>query len=125
VPFGEADFSQAPTEMDPLLRVEAGQGPETASFQRPPQPAGPVMTKPAQGGLATNGTTSDSGVRPLQHRVNGTGTVQRGKGDRFGKAQVMGMNKTVNPFFGWKGFYKSMKDIVKGKDADVKYGSRP
>ena len=92
-----------------------------AAVDQPAQATGPIMTKPAQNGRGV----ADRTVRFVPQQGYKTGPVQRGKWGRFGKAQLMGLNKTVNPFFGWKGYYKSMKDIIVGQDAAVKYGSRP
>lgn len=63
--------------------------------------------------------------RPAAHPGSEAAVAQRSAGGRMLKTQIYGMNKTVNPFFGWKGYYKGMKDIIAGKDAAEKYGSAP
>lgn len=66
---------------------------------------------------------TDAPPLAVQQRTGGPEMIQRGRGARFAKAQLMGMNKTVNPFFGWKGYYKSVDDIVNGEEASAKYGN--
>jgi hypothetical protein len=71
--------------------------------------------------MSTPMAISQTGVIGLPHQ-NGR-SVQRSAGGKFAKAQIMGLNKTVNPFFGWKGYYKALKDIHSGDDRDTKYGN--
>lgn len=84
-------------------------------------PAQTVMM--AQALASSENGSTEAVPLAVQQRTGGENVVQRGRGSRFAKAQIMGLNKTVNPFFGWKGYYKSVDDIVNGEEAAAKYGN--
>ncbi len=82
---------------------------ETGDSNSMPQ----VQRQPQRGAVSVRQDTGSQGV------------IQRGeKTKKFFKAQLFGLNKTVNPLFGWKGYYKNLADIWLSdeKEAQAKYG---